>query len=399
MTDPRLYDAFDDCLTRLSAGESLDVCLKSYSDMAGELQLMLESAQQAMAASHVPHQAQMRDRARFLTAAGKLRAPRPSLLSILLRRSLSTAVAVLLAGILATTGLYYASASTLPGDGLYPVKRMSENIQINLARDPAARFALEQEFDKRRGAELQVVLEKEETVAVTFGALLVSNSGDHWQVGDFTVMVDAQTVIVGEPQPGFYVCVVAESNAGILKASEIKVEEVEVTGQLLGGGREWTIAGAAFVTVPETVITGTLQNGAMATARIRTLHSGDHAATYLTILAPTVVPSSTPTSTPTLTHTPEPTETDEPTPTPTEEPSQTPRPTNTRKPSNTPEPSATEVRTPEPTHTPESGGGNDNGGNDNSGNDNGGDDHGGNDNSGDDHGGNDNSGGGSGGGG
>jgi hypothetical protein len=60
----------------------------------------------------------MRSRARFLGAAAGLR-PEPrraAALGGLLRRTLSTVIAVAAGFILGTTGLYYTSASTLPGD-------------------------------------------------------------------------------------------------------------------------------------------------------------------------------------------------------------------------------------------------------------------------------------------
>ncbi|MEK7325751.1 MAG: DUF5667 domain-containing protein, partial [Chloroflexota bacterium] len=256
MTDLQLLDAFDDCLTRLRAGESLDACLQSYPDFAGELRPMIEAAQGAMAASRVPRPAQMRSRARFLTAAGQLRSPRPSPLVNLLRRFASTAVAVLAAAILVTTSLYYASASTLPGDGLYPAKRAFEDIRVQLASDPAARFDLEQEFIERREAELEAVLKNKETATVMFGGPLVSNDGAKWQVGKHDVLIDAHTDINGDPRPGFYVEVTANSVAGTLTALEVNVEEVEITGQLVGSDRQWMIKAVTFVIVPETVVTG-----------------------------------------------------------------------------------------------------------------------------------------------
>lgn len=69
MIDDQLITAFDDCLTRLKAGESIASCLHSYPNLASDLRPMLEAAQAAIAVSVVPHAAQMRSRANFLTAA------------------------------------------------------------------------------------------------------------------------------------------------------------------------------------------------------------------------------------------------------------------------------------------------------------------------------------------
>ncbi len=71
MTDDRLLDAFDDCLTRLKAGETVGDCLRAYPDLAADLRPMLDVAQTAMTVSRVPRPAQMRSRAQFLTAAAQ----------------------------------------------------------------------------------------------------------------------------------------------------------------------------------------------------------------------------------------------------------------------------------------------------------------------------------------
>jgi hypothetical protein len=65
MSDDRLFDAFDNCLTRLKAGESIDSCLRAYPGLETELRPMLEAAQGAIRVSTVPHIAQQRSRARF----------------------------------------------------------------------------------------------------------------------------------------------------------------------------------------------------------------------------------------------------------------------------------------------------------------------------------------------
>lgn len=67
------------------------------------------------------------------------------------------AAAILTVGLLGTAAVA-ASASSLPGDILYPVKRAVERIELTIHRDPASRARLHLEFAQRRLAELSALL-------------------------------------------------------------------------------------------------------------------------------------------------------------------------------------------------------------------------------------------------
>ena len=348
MTDP-IFDAFDDGLSRLSAGQSLDECLRAYPDLAADLRPMLEAAQVTMAVGRVPHHVQMRSRARFLAAAAKLREPRrqPGLFAIFLSRSFSTGVAVLAGFVLGTSGLYYVSANSLPGDTLYGAKRALENARIQLAADPSSRFDLEEEFNDRRASEAEEVRAEDRTATLNFGGPFISGDTARWQVGDFSLSLTDRTEIVGVPQPGFYVDVTAENHGGLLTALRLAVEEIEVAGELARTGNDWSVNGEHFAITANTSISGALAAGETATVRIRTLHTGDQVATSVTLRAPatdTPEPSPTPSPLP-----PSPTAT----PIPTNTPPPTPAPTlaSTPQPILQPATAVPETQTAEPTHT------------------------------------------------
>lgn len=80
--------------------------------------------------------------------------------------------AVTLAGITAAIfltlgsvgGTVYASQNSLPGDALYPVKTLAENVQLHLENDPEDRIQLYSSFAHRRILEIQVMLENGESV-------------------------------------------------------------------------------------------------------------------------------------------------------------------------------------------------------------------------------------------
>jgi hypothetical protein len=320
MNETRLYDAFDDCLGRALAGEPVQSCLRAYPDLAADLQPMLDDALAAYHASRVPHHAQMRSRARFLGAAAGLRSrPRPAPWLGLLGKAFSTLVAVAAGFALGTAGLYYTSASTLPGDSLYGVKRAFESARLQLASDPHERFALENDYNALREAELQAVLAEDRFVVVTFGGVLTGREGSQWQVGGFNLEVTDQTEIVGDPRPGYYVSVVAENRDGVLVALELRAEESEIIGTLDRSGSGWAIAGTSFSVGAETQVTGTLVPGVTAAARIRTLHTGERVAVSIITLEPT--------ATPTQTSLPAPSSTPSPVPTRTLPPTRLPRPT------------------------------------------------------------------------
>jgi hypothetical protein len=360
MNESRLYDAFDDCLTRLSAGESIDACLSRYPELAAELRPLLEVALVAARDSAVPRGAQMRSRAALLSAAGAARrAPRPSgLRAVPFARLISTALAVFVALLIGGAGLVYISQRALPGDPLYGVKLAFEDARLGLASSPAARLALEDEFNRRRIVEIQALLASGRTAEVYFEETLVERGGPTWLVGPLAVEITPDTVVGSDCEPGYLVAVTARAAGGRLSALQIDAVESEHSGLLEREGGSWAIGGVAFLLVPETEIHGVLAEGAPATARLRRLDSGERIAVVITIQAgpaptgeATVERTGEPSATPERTSTPGPTRTPRPSATPTRTPEW--RPSNTpRPPTPTAAATATEAATEPPTVEP-----------------------------------------------
>jgi hypothetical protein len=365
-----LYDAFEDCLARMLAGEPAEGCLARYPDLAGELRPMLVAASAARAAGQVPRGAEARSRARFLAAASGRRAGgarrAPSFAGLL--RGLAAMAAVLVVGLLGGLALYFASAPTLPGDPLYGVKREFEAARLQLVSGPAERLALEAQLDARRAGELRHLLAAGRAGTVRFAGPLGAFDAQTWQVGDFTVQLAPGTPITGTPRADFYVRVDADVRDGIITARALDVVDEELAGALGGGGAEWALGGARFAVTPDTAVTGRLVPGAEATARVRRLGDGilvalwvstEATVTPTSIPSPTLAPSMTPTPQPS---TPAPSETHTPTPTATPQPpsvtASVPPPTATPAPSDTPLPTEPPeppdpTQPPEPTQTPQ----------------------------------------------
>ena len=164
-SDRALAELFEECLQRITAGESLNACLASYPEQAASLAPLLQSAAAMREYGvAVPRNltAAAASRARFMAAAQALPGPvRPqsslafgsglaawwarltSGLSVL--RPVPVALAafvlcVVLAGVL-TTGIVTASAQALPGDSLYGVKLVTEQARLLLTTNQAGRAA------------------------------------------------------------------------------------------------------------------------------------------------------------------------------------------------------------------------------------------------------------------
>ncbi len=101
-------------------------------------------------------------------------------------------VVVLLVGMVG--GTVYASASALPGDILYPIKRWQEQVQWTLAPGDEARARLEEGLRERRRAEARQVLEQKRRVRWQFEGVLE-------RVGDASWVVEGVEVYLcgGEP--------------------------------------------------------------------------------------------------------------------------------------------------------------------------------------------------------
>ena len=206
MNDERAFElVLDEALQMMAAGASRDECLARFSEHAEVLTTLLAAAEVARAGLHaddpIPAPDLARGRRRFLLAA---RPPRRSPYEVL---RLATALA--LTFVLAFVGVAAASASALPGDALYPVKRGLESAQLALTLNPAARATLQAELSARRRAETQAVINLRRETQVEFEGVVE-------RVGENEVVVSGLVVRVEGTvgfQPGDQVSVEASTTA------------------------------------------------------------------------------------------------------------------------------------------------------------------------------------------
>lgn len=230
----------DESISALQAGVPVEEILAEVPEYAGELRPLLYAA--TVLANPNPQLASeaqksaLRDK--YMTQIAALPAPtHPStgqklqaVMSIMRRRltpkavlsDLTTvAITVILTLLMAVFILSYAAQDTLPGDFLYGVKRGSEAVQFYFTSGQADRFELARQFNQRRLAELDQLMQQNRTAVVGFRGVL-ENKGEHlWIIAGYTVLVPDDVTIKGDPEEGTEVEV-----AGFLRANQVLVADV-----------------------------------------------------------------------------------------------------------------------------------------------------------------------------
>ena len=168
MKDSHFDNILDDCLARLTAGESIVDCLARYPEHADELAPLLRMSQET---ARIAHRATPSDAARARGMArmqaalveGKQRSRRRWQLPRLSWRQLPTptlaAFAVVFLTVVAAGGTTVASADSLPGEALYPVKTMRESVEERIiARSAERKAEVQAKLARERGREMHELI-------------------------------------------------------------------------------------------------------------------------------------------------------------------------------------------------------------------------------------------------
>jgi len=245
-----IESALDKCLSCLRKGDSIEACLAQHPNLADELEPLLRAALRAQqlrgSRRALPEAALAAGRSEFLRKAAALRAARaqnrpgifswlgdrlrPMRTSLTMTRGTLTIVVtvLLLFGLLG--GGTIASANSLPGDALYPLKRASEKVQLALTFDEETREDLRTSFEERRVEEVHSVVEVRRIVSVRFKGTLEHREDGVWTVSGINVVVPADSQILGTPLIGRDVWVEARTQTdGLVVAHYVRViEPVEI---------------------------------------------------------------------------------------------------------------------------------------------------------------------------
>ena len=165
----------DECLSRVQTGdETIQDCVQAYPELKDTLEPLLALALRVNVTlapekpdAQFVRNAKLRilNRVKASTTSISSEKPKPRRARriYLHRRRWSTVIAgVVIAAMLfgSGIGLKQASASALPGDTLYPVKRAGEEIQLAFSFTPAGDIALIYEFAESRLEEAQTLSEE-----------------------------------------------------------------------------------------------------------------------------------------------------------------------------------------------------------------------------------------------
>lgn len=182
-----IFDALEICLQELENGADMETVLARFPEHANELRPILNASVKArsMSAPEPSADAVRRGRSRVMQRAAEMREskimPRKRVIPAFQRRALSFILAALL--LLSGTGLLDASASALPGESLYPVKRSWEGLRLLLIFNQNARSLLEDELEYERLREVNELLIEGRHETIQFAGVFMQVNGMNYVSG------------------------------------------------------------------------------------------------------------------------------------------------------------------------------------------------------------------------
>ncbi len=228
--DKKLIETFEVCLRALESGTDLESVLRQYPDLAVELRPLLETAERAfaMSAAEIPQDAVSRGRTKILQHAAAMRKTEAQTQkSMVFFRRWATSLVLALVFLLGGTGVVKASSGTLPGDNLYPVKRVWEEVRLWFEFNPAGREVLESEYEQERLDEIGELIAEGREETIVFSGVVTSMNDLHWIISDVPVQITADTKLPVETISfGAPVSVVGRTNTqGFIQAQSINLLE------------------------------------------------------------------------------------------------------------------------------------------------------------------------------
>lgn len=182
-----IFEVLEICLHEIENGADMETVLARFPKLANELRPILETSVKArnMSAAEPSPEAIRRGRARLMQRAAEMResrvAPRKRVIPAFQRLALSFSMAAML--LLSGTGLVGASASALPGENLYPVKRTWEGLRLLLIFDQQARTLLEDQFEYERLHEVNELLVEGRHETIQFAGVFMQVNGVNFVSG------------------------------------------------------------------------------------------------------------------------------------------------------------------------------------------------------------------------
>lgn len=238
MTD-RFESVLDESISALQAGVPIDEILAEAPDYANELRPLLYAAMVVADPNpdFVPEEKRAALRTQYLTQVAELPPVTPTvkekieaILRIVRRRLkrrtvlndlITVSVTIILTLVMSALMLSYAASGSLPGDFLYGVKRISENISLFLTFDEENHAALEESYNQQRIVEIEQLMEQNRAAVVQFRGVVDTKGENLWVIEGMTVFLpDDITIVQGNPQAGDTVEVI-----GLLRTNNILIAD------------------------------------------------------------------------------------------------------------------------------------------------------------------------------
>jgi hypothetical protein len=291
MGDELRENAFDQCLQQVLQGASIDDVLKRYPQWAVEFRPMLQAAAAGWDAGQtiqVPLAAQARSRARLLSETRTLSMKPARRFRWGIARLAPLALILLLAIFFTGATTIAAAAQSLPGDTLYSLKIFTEKIRLGMVRDPQRRLDLERSFDRQRLEEVDRLISQSRSALVMFAGVFEQTQAGEWIVGDVRLIVDSQTQVSSDVQPGIYVGVQGVLQGdGSVKAERIWGREFELSGTVQEiTGETWVVGGVPLVVPAQIAQAGTAQVGSLVRVWVVQMADGSLVARRLELATP-----------------------------------------------------------------------------------------------------------------
>lgn len=252
-----LYDALEICLGMMDEGASLEQCLERFPNLADELGsiLMAASAAKSLADPAIQVEAMNRSRTSMLGKAKQMQQEQRPRQHWMGASKLAFSMVILAALFVLTSGsLFVASAKSLPGDTLYPVKWAVAYFQVKMADGAEKRSVAENQFRMQRIVEVQQLLDRQLVRKITFDGIVEKVSPEQWQVSGIRVRVSDNTVIIGMISEGMLIEVEGlTEKQGYVSAHKIFLREFQVTGVVEKiAAEKWIISGMPVKITSET---------------------------------------------------------------------------------------------------------------------------------------------------
>ena len=215
------------CLDALENGETRTEILLRYPEHAEGLRPFLETAVLLQELPSTPSKiaAELSQKA-FLQKAATMKTavaakPRSSW-----RQRLRPVLALALVTLALSATMVVASASSLPGDVLYTTKRYVENVRLSRAADTAERETLLESFEQERVREVKLLLQAKRSAAISFSGPVETIADAQWIINGIPVQVLPDTIITGTKQEGVTAQVSGIVENGTLTAIMITLPDI-----------------------------------------------------------------------------------------------------------------------------------------------------------------------------